>query len=318
MIKRVFLFAAIGVLLIVFIGVLTNAFGALNVTVIKTKALTAQEEGEFCFPKMNKIGTKVFFSNPNYMGLYVYDLNRNSLLKLNDDLGSGNNYSINSDGTEGIYRTYNLINGRRFFSLIKQNFENNDKVILEKSIRNLSPAMYADDQTIVYSVNKNLKKSRLGSSLNKKIDSDIPFVSIEDRKIVLFMGEQKTFLEPRGAGSYIWPELSPDGKKILFKKLGDGCYISDLEGNIISSIGDINAPHWSPDGNWIVYMDDKDDGYKLISSEIHIINVESKKDYKLTDTIDRIEIYPQWGPDKNSIVFSSARGQIFLMHLKWD
>ncbi len=65
-------------------------------------------------------------------------------------------------------------------------------------------------------------------------------------------------------------------------------------------------------------MDDKDDGYKLISSEIHIINVESKKDYKLTDTIDRIEIYPQWGPDKNSIVFSSARGQIFLMHLKWD
>ena len=289
-----------------------------TVAVTETKALTGTQDGEFCFPQMNRQGGKVFFSTPNYVGLYEYDLAQGRLSVLNTEMGAGYHYSINSEGTEGVYRTYEISNGRRYFSLIKQDFKSLKKTVLEKSQRDLTPAAYVNEQTIAYAKNNALQARQLKPSLNKSGSPAEPlFVCIENKKIALFDDKGKKVLEPRGTGSYIWPEISPDGQKLLFKKPGDGCYVSDLQGNVLSSLGNINAPHWSPDGKWVVYMDDRDDGYRLLASEIHIKNIETKEDIQLTDSKERIEIYPQWGADINTIVFATAKGQIYLMQLKW-
>ena len=290
-----------------------------TVMVVKTEALTSEQDGEFCFPQMTKNGEKIFFSTPNRVGLYVYSLTQQRFSIISKEPGAGYNYSVNEDGSEGVYRIYELVNGRRYFSLIKKDFKSLKKTLLEKSQRHLTPPVYMDGKTIVYAKDNILQRRLLEPSLNKTGDSEKrPFVCIDNKRIALFHDHEKTLLEPRGPGSYIWPEISPDGKKLLFKKLGDGCYISDLDGNILSSLGNINAPHWSPDGKWLVYMDDKDDGHRLLSSEIHIKNIETEQDIQLTDTKDLIEIYPQWGADMNNIVFASAVGQIYLMQLKWN
>jgi len=285
----------------------------------KIEILTKPEDGEFCFPKINKAGTKVFFSTPSYTGLYSFDLKNRNIVKLTDERGAGYQSAVNRDGTEIIYRTYHIEKGRRYFSLIKQDLLDNKKTVLENSIRDISPAEYLDNESIAYIKNLQIKKISSDAGLIKKSSTgNSAFVQIENKKIALYNGDEKILLAPKGEGSYIWPEISPDGQRLLFKKLGDGCYISDLQGNIISDQGDINAPHWSPDGNWIVYMADKDDGYRLTESDIHIRNIQNGRDINLTSTKDIIEIYPEWGRENNTIVFCSEKGQIYLMHLNWN
>ena len=40
-----------------------------------------------------------------------------------------------------------------------------------------------------------------------------------------------------------------------------------------------NYPNWSPDGKWIVYMNDTDDGHVVVGSEIKATNIEAQKTF---------------------------------------
>ncbi len=309
MFKNIFLFISI--------FMISALVYSQNVSVTKTTALTSPEDGVFCFPQMDATGSRVFFSTPGHKGLYVYERKQKRIRQLSAEMGAGYEPAINFDGSEIVYRKYEIEKGRRFFSLVKFNLNSGLKTVLESSLRQLSPAKYINNFTLAYTQNKYPKKS-IETPLLKKNVSEMPAVFIEDGKMVLIRNGMKMFIEPRGAGSYIWPEISPDGSFLLFKKLGDGCYISDLDGKIIKALGDLDAPHWSPDGNWIVYMADKDNGQVLTASELHIMNVTTGNDVQLTHTRDVIEIYPNWGKDKNTLVYCTARGQIYLMQLKWE
>ena len=83
---------------------------------------------------------------------------------------------------------------------------------------------------------------------------------------------------------YLWASLSPDQSKILFTKAGEGTYTSDLQGNILVEFGNANAPRWSPDGNWIVYMNDKDNGYYYTASEIFVVSADGSKKYQILES----------------------------------
>ncbi len=303
-------------LLMLFISFLTAI--AQNVRVVSEEMLTGPADGMFCCPQMDKSGTRVFFTTPGYRGLYYYHLDEKKLFPVNDDFGAGYEPAINADGNEVLCRTYTVKNGRRFYSIVKFDSQTREKTILEKDRRLLSVPKQLKDGNIVYTLNSELKTDApVSTGKNKQEPQVRPAVFIEDQKIALFVNGQKRVLEPRGSGSYIWPELSPSGRRLLFKKLGDGCYVSDLEGNIISSLGNINAPHWSPDGKYIVYMADRDDGQKIIASEIHVIKANGSTDIQLTETHNQIELYPRWGNDINTIVYNTEKGQIYLMRLEW-
>jgi len=291
---------------------------AQNVRVVLNEALTNEADGVFCCPQMDKTGNKLFFTTPGYKGLYYYDLINPEIDRLTESPGAGYEPAVNNDGTEAVYRTYTLKNGRQYYSIININTLTKEKTVLQKEVRDLSvPRIFADG-TIAFALHSALKKNtNFTIQQNKQIPETQTTVFIEDQKIVLFKGDKRRTIEPRGPGSYIWPELSPSGKQLLFKKLGDGCYISDLNGNILSSLGNINAPHWSPDGKHIVYMADTDDGRQITSSEIHIIKADGSHDVQLTGTEDKIELYPRWGNDSNTIIYNTEKGQIYLMRLEW-
>jgi Tol biopolymer transport system component len=144
-----------------------------------------------------------------------------------------------------------------------------------------------------------------------------PVVTTEKGNLVIHQDGEKRILKPLGEGHYIWPSLSPDKKRLLFTKSGDGTYISDLNGNIEVSLGYANAPQWSPDGRWVSYMDDKDDGHQYLSSEIYITSIDGETRYQLTES-KSIDMFPSWSPDGTKIAFHTTRSEIYLIHLKFD
>ncbi|MCJ7497135.1 MAG: hypothetical protein MUO78_03230 [candidate division Zixibacteria bacterium] len=142
-----------------------------------------------------------------------------------------------------------------------------------------------------------------------------------------------------------FPELSPDGEKILAVKtpdgdpyLGGGAYVIDLNGvetyigdpdvwipvydstgkilyhNIESSVGYLSK--WSPDGTKIVYMYGRNDYEDLGASDIVIKNYDGTGRFQI-ETLDEMEEEPVWSPDGTMIACQTYKtNKIRIFKLK--
>jgi Tol biopolymer transport system component len=144
-----------------------------------------------------------------------------------------------------------------------------------------------------------------------------------------------------------FPELSPDGKKILAMKspngdpyLGGGPYLLDLKGHE-TYLGDPDVPpptqgstgsvpghliyssvgyyaKFSPDGSKVVYMYGAMDTEKedMVASDLVIKNIDGTGRFQI-ETPDMMEIYPVWSPDGKMIACQTDRiNKIYVFKLK--
>ncbi len=287
---------------------------AQNVSVEKVERIT-DENMEFYYPQFSPDGNKLLLTSDNYSGLWIYNLSENSIEKLNDINGAGYEAKFTSDGTSVVFKGDEFEGLKKYSSLILQNLKTKEKKTLKGKSRHLSTANVVNNKA-VFLEDKNLKSVEVENSLNKKASAKEVSAFIEDQKIALIVDGEKKILAPFGEGNYIWASVSPDYSKLLFNFVGRGTFVSDLSGNILSEIGYADAPQWSDDGKFIVYMKDYDDGQRFTKSEIYAYSLESGKEFQLTDSDDEIEMYPVWR--NNRVAFNTIDGQIFLMDLKID
>jgi len=144
-----------------------------------------------------------------------------------------------------------------------------------------------------------------------------------------------------------FPEMSPDGKKILATKtpgkdpyLGGGPYLIDLKGHE-TYLGDPDIPppsegstvsvpghliyssvgyyaKFSPDGSKVVYMYEAMDTERedIVASDLVIKNVDSTGRVQI-ETPDMMEIYPVWSPDGKMIACETYNtNKIYVFTLK--
>ncbi|MEA3500272.1 MAG: hypothetical protein U9R41_04540 [Candidatus Marinimicrobia bacterium] len=290
---------------------------------VKVESVKQIQTGDkrYYFAKFNPNGKSIIFSKDGYKGLYSYDLSEKSITELNDHSGAGYEPTFSNDGKTIYFRSDNFVNGKRFSSLISQDVETKSEKVILKDQRNLLPPKLNKNGNISFILNNEanvIQQNSLKKSSNQIITqvSNELTVHIDNTKISLSQNGTTKILDPIGNGNYIWPSISPNGEKLLFTDVRSGTYISDLDGNILVKLGYANAPKWSPDGNWICYMVDKDDGHRFTGSEIFVISSDGENRFKLTNTNDQIEMYPSWSPDSKKLVYHSNSGNIFLINLK--
>ena len=63
-------------------------------------------------------------------------------------------------------------------------------------------------------------------------------------------------------------------------------------------------------------MVDKDDGYKVTSSEIFVASADGKNKYQITNTSNVSEMYPNWSQSGLKLTFNSTDGEIFIAELR--
>lgn len=90
---------------------------------------------------------------------------------------------------------------------------------------------------------------------------------------------------------YIWVDLSPNGKMILFTTSDQGTFVCNLSGKILYRLGKgVNATNWW-NNRYVVGMIDKDNGLDFTQSDLVLVDV--KKGTKTSIATDEtISIYP--------------------------
>lgn len=109
----------------------------------------------------------------------------------------------------------------------------------------------------------------------------------------------------------IQPELSPDGKKIIYVSFNDNkkaqIFVMNSDGTdsrrltMDSSISYFN-PNWSPDGKRLVYYAEKGDQ----KDQVWMMNADGTNQTLLTNNTGH-NVFPAWAPDGKKIIFSSDR-----------
>ena len=298
----------------VFLSVLW--LGAQEIKVLN-RVIIPMEVNNNTSPQFSPDGSKILFTQSGFRGLWLYDLSDKSITQLNDHPGAGYEPVFTRDGRQIIFRVDEYRGMRKYSALAIQTIGDKKIEYLSEKTRFLSPATRLENESIIYRKDKDIKAYNMNHK--ESIQSggiDETFAYVEGQKIVLHKNGERKELAPLGDGNYIWLSLSPDKTRMLFTLAGAGTFITDLEGKVQVKLGIANAPKWSSDGKWIVYMVDEDDGHTMIASDIWIASGDGNLRFQLTQTDDSIEMFPDWSPAMDKIVFDIFDGKIAYVNIE--
>ena len=125
-------------------------------------------------------------------------------------------------------------------------------------------------------------------------------------------------LSETGCGfSYMAPAFSPDGTRIVFKRIDEAAgrpalFTVAVDGSDLQQLTDWGLgarPDWSPDGDWIVFMDVE---HAPPFGQVHLYRIRSDGTdlVELTDMPGTVtgDVFPRWLPDGSAILFSRCDG----------
>lgn len=295
---------------------LTVVVFCLTVATLSAQTIKIKKQSEIqlktqaFYPTFNSDGDKLLFSAESYKGLCMYDFNTKQVKEISHTQNAGYYPVFGDDDTKIFYRNTNFENRIRYDALESFDLATNRSVQMLPMQRNMRQAQSYHNGVLVLT-GKYLVKSTFG-----KTTKTLPvYASSEDLNIYVYRNGEKKQLRPlSGDNSYIWVSLSPDNKKILFTAVGKGTCICDLNGNIIAKLGYLNAPVWYND-DFVVGMQDKDNGQFIVSSSILIKSIDGKTTKQISPT-SQIAMYPTASSKGGKIAYNTAKGKLILTEIE--
>ncbi len=284
----------------------SKAEGQLTVT--SNERLPLPSRTAWHTPRFSPDGKRIYVTNEGGNGIWEFNLGKKSFRQITAHLRSGSAYAISPDGKRIAYRRTVVLakTRRRVQEVVVRDLTTGRYTMIERG-NDLSAPFFAGDEVVVSRPNE------LTLATPQATSARVHVIGIENTKIALLKDGSKILFDPLGDGRYIWPALSPDGTRIVAHAMERGTFVFDLDGRIVASLGRRNAPSWTRDGKWIIYMQDEDDGHRIIASDLFAVSPDGSTTIQLTHTADELEMYPQCSPTENKIVYMTLSGKIHLL-----
>ncbi len=260
-------------------------------------------------------GKKLLVTGVQDKGLHLFDLSSEKMTSLCTDKGAGRNVAVSGDGRHIAYSAFNLIKRRRANTIHLLDGEGHNKAIFSDRTPckiigwNAGKLLYLVDNTL------HAYDPATGTDTAEPKDIAVGYTDM-DLHLVWYDHGQTSVLDPLGKGNYIWAETSPDGKHLVFNFAGSGTRICDAKGKIVASLQRLHAAHWTKDGQWLIGMDERDDGLKFTSSDIYKVSKDGKTRINLTEKTPVIALYPRLSPDEKQVVFHSPEGWLYTLQVQ--
>lgn len=246
-------------------------------------------------------GKWAVISHQSSMGLDKIDLSTNKLTRISDT-GNGFDLKISGDNNTVIFRESNYGTDKRRYTTLKSvNISTGATKVVSPTTR--------DTRVFATDAAKALK-ANAGTFVG---EATRPVASINRGSMYITQNGITTLVAPQGVEgkSYLWPQVSPDGKKILYFVVGEGCFVCNIDGSNPIAQGVLRASVWY-DNNTIVGMDHKDDGVKTTSSKLIAKRINSSTTQVLTTSSVKA-MYPSVGA--NNISFVTPQGEFFVLNI---
>ncbi len=266
-------------------------------------------------PHFSNDDSEVIFTKSNYKGLLKKNLDSKEIIQISDENGSGYKPFISEVSDEIIYKSFVIKEGRKFNSLKKYDLNLKTTEVIEHEQRMINLLNQTIASKVGYLVNSTYKTFGMTNTKLSKTNVEPSSLYAENNKLFVTQNSTSVNLSPLGEGVYVWESFSKDGGNIVFSFGNKGAYVCDLEGTILLNIPEAHYPKFSPNGKFILYMIDKDNGHSYTSSDLYIYSVEEEKNYSITNTKDNIEMYAEWSKAGDSIVYHTTKGEIYITKL---
>ena len=277
-------------------------------------------------------GEHIAFTGPNHFGLWVADytpmdsVNIQNLRKITN-VQAGFDYKWSLDG-EWILSTHHIFKDRKKMSAIQLYGleEGAHKRLTEYSSGYQgSPEWLGFQKTALIKTRNGLVSAETGVELPERLKPAIPndeekWVLIDEQLTRVNEQAQKietlTLFEDTEA-KLLNLRYSPDGKKVVFERYGEGLYVMNSNGEDLRFLGEAYRADWSPDSRYVVAMVTEDNGYAFTKSDLVIYAVDEVASYPITEHTQHIALNPHWSPYGDAIVFNDPEtGHIYLMPIK--
>lgn len=245
--------------------------------------------------------------------LYRVDLATGASTKVADQ-GMANDLTFSPDGSTIVFKTSETRdNHLRYYSVQMVDLTDGYTRRLSKPARHC--AQFSISPAGVLSLSDNGRFSARNMAGQKvKAAAGQPVVSIRYGHLELTTPDGKTVtLDPQGRGSYLWPQLSPDGTRILYYMVFHGCFTCNLDGSDVRPLGDISGARWI-NNDAVVGFRDYDDGSVIYKSAIVAFDLQGTQQILTDDSV--IALHPTVSADGSRIAFSTTAGELYVINLK--
>lgn len=218
---------------------------------------------------------------------------------------------FSADGSNVVYRETTHDQNHRLFATLKSfNVADGTSQTLVQPTRNLQG--FAVDGNTAVAVNNGSKA--VSTIKANATASGRAALSIDRGKLCVTDKNGTREIRPLGnmCGSYLWPALSPDGKRIVAFGVGTGTFVCDLNGDNVTVLGMYRAPQWL-DNETVVAMDDYDNGVVTVKSTIMALSADGAEKVALTGD-EYVGVFPTPAPGK--VAFTTPQGEFYIINLK--
>lgn len=284
---------------------------AQGINVVSTEQIqVAADAGAFA-PVMSPNGEYLLVTSNTMSGLMKYDLATKQTSTITTEAGSGYDATISNDGSTIVYREKSYKDRLRYTSVKSVDVASGKDVTVVKDSRTVYGVAAVNGTAAV--LDGSSVKSK---TLSGKKASSIAIASIVDGQLAITLNGKTKVISPNGEKtSYLWASVSPNGKKVLYYCIGAGrAFVCNLDGSNPVSVGAIRAAKWM--GNdWVVGMDDKDNG-EVVTSSVIIAAKADASYYKVITDKSEICMYPSADAAASKIVYNTAEGKVYLMNVE--
>lgn len=300
-------------LLILFAVGICLSVNAQMFEVVSVKQLQMGNERAIYHPVFTPDGTSLVVSDEAYNGLGIVALDNFKYRHLTDMQGAGYKYEFGDANTIVCRKNNHDTQKEQLFTL---DIPTKAAKALTEEVGHFNKFNVRNGQATVYVEGKKIAKRFTDKVITKSTGNEL-MITEEDLRMVLYRNGVRTEVDPfpsETENQYVWTSLSPDQTKVLFSTKNK-TYVCNLDGSNVILLGDFRAPVWM--GNdYVVGMQDMDDGYVHTSSDIVVSDAQGKKFQQLTSGANEIKMFPSVSPDGTQVAYHTLEGKIYIMTLK--
>ncbi|MDO4510535.1 MAG: hypothetical protein Q4B68_01795 [Bacteroidales bacterium] len=286
-------------ILLTMVGGLALAASAQQVTVVSNARLLNGVEGPAYYPVLSSTGNQLLFASGEAYGLKLYDFNDNVVTRISDEKGAGIDAKFNAAGD--VYYVTQRVSDNRLVYRTGMRYDHataKSEVVLEAQHGYVRPEVGTRDNGF-RGAKKSLAAKAGGTSVC--VQGSVLYITTG--------GVTKEYTPVPSYAGYLWPSLSPDGKKVAFFAAGKGIVVTDLQGKVLAMLGKYEMPCWYSN-DYLVAQNATDDGHQFTSSQIMLIKADGSFKTHLTSATS-MAMQPTSAAGK--IVYTTIDGLLYQM-----